>query len=410
MIIETLSKKPVEIVSAAILIIVGLGIALLIDSPAVAAAGGAVSTIGGFLLSWSAATLDTEKAAAEKLKPHLETTSRRLGTVSSQLSQIVEQVATGEIDSSTGYHLVNASNATLYGLVNDIQRLAGSQFDTADLFHTIDRIEELTNRFSGKAKNSELVDQEVSSDLVESLKHEVESLRSQFFAAGRVFSPAQAPRKRVLVDCPNSDCGARSIVAIGDYQGASAFAVCQSCGERFHAHYSNGRVFSSPEGTCDLEDLSGNEYRYAKILRDQVIKLLPERIRGAVVRAIVRYLEDTPTNLAESWEEIDNAALKDVTERGFEVDSASVKKARSLMYRARLFRMLPDKGGVGLADGIQRGDVVDQVDASLISRIVQVDGPAFDVEAVARILYGDAAYGPGKVTQLVATGGERDVA
>jgi hypothetical protein len=242
------AEKPLEMICAAVMIVAGIAMAAVLSSWQ--AVGGALAAFGGALLSWSTASVNTPEQARQILKADLENLSRRLATAAGQISQAVQSVRSEQYDADVGFALISQATAVLYGLVNDIQVMAGSQFSAENLIITVDRCEEMADNLQERLS---LLTPEIGNSneraegSLNEIRDELDSMRMQLQSARREI---QNPKRQSVVEnieCP--DCGTLIPHKLGLVAGDSAAPHCFNCGARFHAHRrSDGTFFTKTMG------------------------------------------------------------------------------------------------------------------------------------------------------------------
>lgn len=205
--------------------------------------GGVMVAFGGILLSWVASRVLAQDqaeqavaAARAEVDQKLDNLSRVLGQAAGQISQAVEQSELDQIPPSTGFALVSQATRMIYGQVNEIAVIRGSEFDSAYLLQTASQLDELARQLSSSGQ------EHTTKDVIEEVRRQLEDVQANLAAA-----PATGQRTFATtgVTCPK--CGAQNPVRLGTVPGETAAARCQACGTSFNAHRaSNGTAFSRP--------------------------------------------------------------------------------------------------------------------------------------------------------------------
>lgn len=152
--------------------------------------GGGLAAVGGALLSWSTATVRTTEQAQKVLKPNLETISRHLAAASGQISRAVQAVNLGNVEATMAIGLISQTTSLLYGLVNDIQVMAGSEFSSENLIATVDGCEELAVSLEKKLSMlSQPINPAEGEESIRAMRGELETLRLQLQSAKRDIGP-----------------------------------------------------------------------------------------------------------------------------------------------------------------------------------------------------------------------------
>lgn len=386
---EAAREKPIEFLSAVVMVGIGIAVSLLSPTQTLLGLGGILATIGGALFSWSAATVGTVDQAVQILRPQLESTSRQLGTVSGQIGRAVTAVQEGFIAPETAFALVLQSNRTLYSFVSELQLLTGTQLDTQVLVDTMEQLEDLAERLTtyGDQRREPQADDARSTaqpDLAKLLGEELESIRLQLGSQlGHIEQPGRKA-KRTRIVCPT--CSSTFDWQLGINHGDSGLPQCAICGTRFHIHRrADGGVITRQMGSANAAE-DDPTLPYDKILRDQGIRLVPPKWRPVALAALARALEKAPDSLVTSWEELDRRTLEQLTEKGYMSDPLEVKKARQLAYRTKVLRFTEDRR-IGLADGVGQANISAQVDSNLVRRIVEFTGPETNPAEVNALLH-----------------------
>ena len=245
---EEVKEKPIEMISGIVMVLLGIGLAAAGGSGAWQVAGGALAAFGGALLSWSTASVKTLEQARKILRNDLESAGRHLGDAAGKISRAVQAVNTGALDPGTAIDRISQTTSTLYGLVNDVQMLAGSQFSSDHLLGTVNSCEEMARNLETKLSLLSTIPPKEDDASFGLIRDEVESLRMQLESARREI---ENPERQVIaesVECP--ECGFTAKHPLGTLPGDSAAPHCSACGARFHAHRGpNGSVFTKKWGS-----------------------------------------------------------------------------------------------------------------------------------------------------------------
>lgn len=383
-------SQPVEFFCSIVLIASGLALPFVAAGPITASLGGVLAGAGGILISWSAANVNQAEKAVDLLRPQLETTSRHLGTISSQLRYIVENVDEGVYDSDTGFHLVLQANNTLYGLVNDLQRLLGSQFDPHDLLETAARLDEISEQLLRRPSISSPDIDENEDDRLE-LREEVkilkDTLNAQLSQISAQSYPKMSVKKTEIVKCIN--CSKIVNVSLGVNPGDTAVAHCNDCGERFNTHrMTDGSVLRRKQkfGSLTIDTLT----EYERIIKNQGIRLVPAKLRNVILVQFAESMSELADRTAPSWDELEEIVFKALTEKGLKTDDYSVKRTRQLLYRTRAFDLIfPDKG-IRLKRNIFSETIVTYVNEDLCRRVLNdIEIDSLDIDSMNELLYDD---------------------
>lgn len=184
--------------------------------------------LGGILASVAGTRALTREAARQELGAQLDTLSAHLGTVSSQINKTIAAVQQGAVDAETALALIAQSTRTLYTLVNDIQRMTGSPFESEDLIETAQALEDMAGRFYALTSQGPAPEQE---DRLAQLRDEIATLRSSLALKQQ---QAQPPKVLATSMCP--ECGRETQFPLGTAIGETAAPICEHCGARFYAH------------------------------------------------------------------------------------------------------------------------------------------------------------------------------
>jgi hypothetical protein len=382
---QTMADRPVEVFSSIILISGGLLISIFGPGHSAAALGTVFSTVGGVLLSWATATIKTNEQAALVLRPQLESIRRHLGTVSGQIAHVSH--ASGDDDASFALALVSQASRTLYTIVNDLQSLTGTRFDPQDLIDTVDQVELLADRLSSYTESTDAEHDEVPIEIAK----EAAELRSRIEA--RFATPAlPRPRRQEFVQCPS--CHGSVPWMIGTRVGDSAKPHCPTCGTEFHAHrMADGSVVVRTKGSASTIST------YEGILKDQGLRLVPPVWRDLTLKALVDVMNSFPDGRASSWDEIEQKVAQRLIGEGQLGSLLEVKKVRQLAFRARAFRLDPERG-ISLAANTSRENISTRVSRSLVERVYREVGDKIDLVELNRVINGGDA---GKVSEVEAT-------
>ena len=198
-------------------------------------AGGALTTLGGVLLSWVASKGVAHDRAQEEFNQRLDALSRALGQAGGHISRVVVQAQKGEMHPATAFALVSQAARMIYGQVNEIAVLRGTGFDSAYLLETAQRLD-------GLAKQLEQGQQ--AGDALQGVRQQIEDVRSKL-SLGSKLSLAGVTRSyaSTVVPCPH--CSVESTVELGTFAGDTAVTSCSSCKSRFNVHRdANGGAFT----------------------------------------------------------------------------------------------------------------------------------------------------------------------
>lgn len=208
--------------------------------------GAVLVALGGVLISWIAARALGEKQAEEaaevarnEIDEKLDSLSRVLGQAAGQISQAVEQVDLQQIPASTGFALISQATRMVYGQVNEIAVLRGSEFDSAYLLDTATTLDDLARQLAGPGNSR-------TSNRIEEVRRQLQDVKANL-ASGKKAAERSYPE--ATVGCPY--CGARNEVRLGSLPGDTAAGSCAVCGESFNAHRAaSGSAFSRPRGVA----------------------------------------------------------------------------------------------------------------------------------------------------------------
>jgi transcription elongation factor Elf1 len=235
---RSLTKSPIESLSALVLVAVGvyissIGSTATSDKTGLLAAGGLLTTFGGVLFAWVVSKTFTTEHARVEFQQQLGHLSRNLGQAAGQISRAVEQSQTKDIAAETGLALISQANRIIYGQVSEISVIQGTGFDPAYLLETATTLDHLARQLES--------DGEVSGEL-EEVRRQLKEVRTSLSSATPTRTYSSTP-----TECPH--CKEMNEVRLGDTPGDTASAACASCGERFNAHRaSDGSAFSRALG------------------------------------------------------------------------------------------------------------------------------------------------------------------
>jgi hypothetical protein len=389
-------EKPVEIVVGLLMLCIGIGLPIVFQEQILGFVGSALSGAAGILLSWSASAIHNTKKAAELLRPQLEAISRHLGTISSNIAKVGIDAENDIISPETAFALTRQCSATLYGLVNDLQVLSGTKFDSATIMDTVQRIDEMAHKVSQSASESKRKNESADFSIdVEKLQTEIHNLRTQI--TGSFIGETSNKLVTEKVQCPY--CQQLTKVVIGRHVGSTARNTCQQCSESFNTHRSGEDVFARPDYAHPLiTNYISNTDKYKKLLSDQGLRLVAQPLRGAILNSAVRAFSGG--KFFGKWEDLQRDISEDLEQRGYDVDQTAVLKVRHLMYRSRLFVLRPE-GGIGLKPDIKQDNISNLVDQNIVNRFVQIFGINFDRHATMEILTGKSQSDHGYIDALI---------
>jgi transposase-like protein len=203
--------------------------------------GAALASVGGALLSWSAATVQEDERAIRVFRPRLETLSRHLGTIAAQINQITVDARNETVEPTSALNLVSTTSNNLYTLVNDVQAMIGSDFDLAGIQGTISRLGELAALWSESAHGSSLTsDVSLGVEFQERFADELAEIKEQLQSAVRVGGTKRQSKE--TFGCPR--CHLKVPLVIGLESGDTATVTCPKCRLRFNVHRnSSQRLF-----------------------------------------------------------------------------------------------------------------------------------------------------------------------
>jgi len=230
-----------------LLVIIGGALTLApTSSMLVRPAGYAVSSIGTLLTSWALTKSWIAREHRRELTATLQTIMRPLSTVVSQLTHAVGR-AGSDPEGGVDIEVVQLSIQHLFGVLSDLQAVAGSPLSMDDVLAVKARLDILARELAAEGE------EEVESPVLESsdarlrlqrVAEEVNSLKSQLDAA---LTKKDREQWQETLACPG--CKAANRVALGSSTGDSALPTCSSCGTRFHAHRAaDGSAFTKPWG------------------------------------------------------------------------------------------------------------------------------------------------------------------
>lgn len=231
---SALWSNPVAAVGGSLM--VGCGVAFSGTSGWERIAGNVLAAFGGVLLSAEVAKAYASNRLNSDLQIRLATVGTHLGTVSGQINQAVMARERGDSEEGTLLALIAYSARELYTLVDDIQRIAGSRFESSDLLSTVETLQDLATRF-----------EVLTSSQGTPLPGELDDLRADLDAIQASLSQKESIKTTEIVACP--ECSNRVTLEIGALPGASALPTCPRCGKRFHAHRGGaGELFTKAMG------------------------------------------------------------------------------------------------------------------------------------------------------------------
>jgi transposase-like protein len=241
----TFNKKPIESISALMLVLVGVGISVLTNLIWSQAVGAAMAAVGGALFS-RIAVADGRDHAIVHLKPELLASARHLADSVTKMNRTIQGYQSGSLPSETAIDRVAQLSSTLYGTVNDLHILVGSPPDFQMLIETVDSCEQMAERLERLTDPNQYGDDDMADEFLR-LRQELESARMQLTSAKREFSGVEIDKTDEKVNCPA--CGRHVTVRLGKTIGDSAVHTCSECMQRFHIHRDNeGKAFTRPWG------------------------------------------------------------------------------------------------------------------------------------------------------------------
>jgi hypothetical protein len=242
---KALWASPIDTIGG--LLMIAVGIALSGAEGWERVTGNVLAAFGGVLITTSTVIAYTKERLTSDLQTRLELVGTHLGGVSGQIYQAVAYRQRGDYEEGTLLALISYSARELYTLVDDIQRIAGTRFESSDLLATVETLQDLANRFA--VLTSRGAETEIEEDELEALRDELLALRSNLTQRETVQTTETLP-----VDCP--ECSGVVTVTIGASPGASAMPKCPHCARRFHVHRGgDGSVFSRKWGQAQLAHL-----------------------------------------------------------------------------------------------------------------------------------------------------------
>jgi len=191
---------------------------------ALLAVGSVATTLGGVLISWFVSKALTLSAAKQEYHQQLDSLSRNLGQAAGQITRVVERAELRELHPASAFALVSQAAGTIYGQVNEIAVLRGSQFDAAYLIETAKKLNNLASELEGSGKSPERLE-----DVRRELSSVTDKLASRV-SGSRSFSLVRVP-------CPY--CHSINSVEVGDFPGDTSTPTCTECNTRFNIHRSS---------------------------------------------------------------------------------------------------------------------------------------------------------------------------
>lgn len=400
--LTALASKPIELPTSVFLLGIGLGLPVFFPDQAGPIVGGILAGLGGILFSWSAARVSQVAQASEILRPQLETISQHLGSLSGQITNAIVAAQQGDLEQDTAFRVIFQANTTITGLVTDVQRLAGTQFDPQALISTARRLQELSEALAGAMGADTENETESTAPAIEpeAIREEFEALNLQLRSQlGQFVSPTR--RKLETTLCPY--CGQRGEALLGDHSGATSNPTCGACGGRYYFHRrADGTTFTRTMATISPYSdtpMPSPTPPCEKVLRDQGIRLVPARWRPVALKCLAKVIEESANQRIQSWEELEQLTQQRLSSNGYVADMTAVKKVRQIAYKCRVFD-LHGRDGIGLLDGVSSRTIASVVNRNLLSRLINVLGDSFDLKEAAMVLFGGHPDGLRKTTEL----------
>lgn len=241
---DGIKDRPFEFFCGIFLTLLGIALATTGTSWQIVA-GSASAAVGGALITWSASNVKTRDRARQILQHEIEATARHLADVTAKLNRIVQEVDGNDLNAKQAITLISETPSSLYVIVNELQLLAGSKFQSEGLLHTVATSEEQLHEIF--AELSKLPPKPGSDVEVEGILGRIHSVTKQLESAQREYAEPGRSYLIESVKCPS--CDTEMQTAIGTNQGDSASPLCKTCKKRFHAHRAaDGSIFSKPWG------------------------------------------------------------------------------------------------------------------------------------------------------------------
>ena len=232
-VLSALLRKPIETLSALVLLGSGTVLAALMNTVAWQVTGSIMAALGGALLSYTGAATDIPDKARNILRSELEMTTRHLMDVAGKISRTVQTYHAGGTTSEIALDRIAQSTTYLYGAVNDLHIVSGSRVSSEEIIDTVTNCEELARQLEDLTARSGGHTGEDAKTIAK-VREQLDSIRLKFQSARRSFGDPGTPKQLEQVKCPV--CATVNEVRLGAERGDSAITTCIYCGERYHIH------------------------------------------------------------------------------------------------------------------------------------------------------------------------------
>lgn len=219
--------SPIEYIASGAMIIGGIIITTYISDNWASPVGGALTTIGGALFSYTASAVKRRKEALEILKPQLQSISRHLADAIAKLSKL-SQVREDELPTYIAIDRVSQLVSSFYASLHELHLLSGSTTNFESLVETVEVCESTAEKLADITSNNSEIDKAE----IRKLKDKLTIAKEQLRKIANIHR--DTPTKREIVSCPYCENDNEANISIK--KGPGVTLRCRHCLNTFHAH------------------------------------------------------------------------------------------------------------------------------------------------------------------------------